>query len=163
MAFLKNNKYIKLLEDGTYKVYPSQEVRDRQKNATNPEIILQKYKELIDAIEGQLQEFVSSLGYSEEELQNPDLCAEIMALPSIVNYEAQLTPLCTEIWEYENDLRLEQGAQHEFPIMSEFYPDIKDSIPVVLESASSLWKSHTLADLYEEAKAKRRFGETEDC
>ena len=47
--------------------------------------------------------------------------------------------------------------------MAEFYPDVKDSIPVVIEAGSSFWDTKSLPEMYEEAKAKHRFGETEDC
>lgn len=164
MAFLKDNKYIRLLEDGSFKVYSSAEKRAQHKNATSSEVILAKYQELRADLNTQLTQIVLDAGYTQEDIANPDLHDILIVLPGIQNLVKELEELNDELYEYESDLSNEQGAKHDFPLIAKFYPDVKDSIPEIIEGANiGIWKSSKLADMYEEAKAKHRFGETEDC
>jgi hypothetical protein len=138
MAFLQeNNKYIRLFEDGSYKVYPSEEARLKHKNATDSQIILQKYADLRIELDETLFSTLYSLGYTDEDFQDEAKCQEILLLPQVIEYDSKTSALDQEATDYAYDLQCEQGARHEYPIMTGFYPDIKDSIPVVIESGSS--------------------------
>lgn len=163
MAFLQENKYIRLFEDGSYKVYPSEEARLKHKNATDSAVILQKYIDLRAELDTALFSALYSLGYTDEDFQNESKYQEIMALPQVIEYDSKTGLLDQEAVDYSYDLQCEQGARHEYPIIAEFYPDVKDSIPVVIEAGGSFWDAKSLPEMYEEAKVKHRFGETEDC
>lgn len=164
MAFLKDNKYIKLFETGSFKVYPSAEKRQQYKNATSSEVILAKYQELKKELDQQLMQVAITAGYTEESLSNPELWKAFRALPELNTITAKFAELNREMSCYEWDLSAEKGAKHDFPLIEKFYPDVKESIPEIIESAGiGFWKSSNLADMYEEAKRERLFGETEDC
>lgn len=164
MAFLQDNKYIKLFENGSFKVYSSEAKRLKHKNATSSEVILAKYRELESELDAQVVQLITAAGYPESAMSDPDLYDTLISLPGAQELAEKLGEFNTEFSQYNSDLANEQGTQHEFPIMAQIYPDVKDSIPEIIEGANiGIWKATTLADMYEEAKAKHRFGETEDC
>lgn len=160
---LDNSKYIKLDGDGSIIVYSSLEKRLKQKQATSSSLILEKYNELITSIDNKINELVISHGYTEEDRGNEDMCEILMALPGLRELMDEAGIIASEKFCYQDDLEAENGTDHDFPIISKFFPDVKDSIPDIVERANVVWTSKNIEDIYKEAKVKSRFGETEDC
>ena len=51
----------------------------------------------------------------------------------------------------------------DFPLMKEFYPDVKDSIPDIVEMVFLPLEGKSLEEKYLCAKKDRYFGKTKDC
>lgn len=132
--------YIKLYADGTYEIYTSFEARERYKNSTPSEIILQKYQTLIQELEKQ-EEFRYYNGAA---------------------FEAQYHPLVNEYHKYRYCLA-NYITTETYPIMEQYYSDVKDTIPEIIESGQTLDASETTADTYEYAKKHLRWGDTTDA
>jgi hypothetical protein len=47
--------------------------------------------------------------------------------------------------------------------MEKYFPDVKDSIPHIIEGCFLVWDSTDIDEIYKLAKERKRFGETEDC
>lgn len=163
MALLKDNKYIKLFEDGSFKIYESISARNKHKNAISSDIVFKKYDELVEDLDKELRTLVSSYGYPEDAVTKKELHDELMALPGVAEICKKIEEIDDEEYHYHNDLCEECGAKHDFPIVAKFFADVKDSIPNIIEKAGTFWNSTTLEEMYKEAKEKLRFGETEDC
>lgn len=86
-----------------------------------------------------------------------------MSLPGVSEICKKIEEITDEEHLYYKDFYKAGGTSHEFPIMSKFFTDVKDSIPNILLQAGTLWESKSVGDMYKEAKEKLRFGETEDC
>lgn len=163
MALKVNNQYIRLLQNGDVEVYSNIEARNSYKEATSSKKILEKYNELSANWDTKLRELVILHGYSEEALYDESLRDELILLPGIKEICDELEKIGDEEYLYNSDLHYEKGANHDFPIIAEFFPDVKNSIPNIVSRATLLWESKNLSDIYKEAKAKNRFGVTEDC
>ena len=159
----KTNQYIRLLDNGVVEIYPSQEDRNKQKVATHYTKILSKYEELMNEWDLKLKELIISYGYSEEALGDETLYEELIGLPGVDEICKELEKITDEEYLYSLDISRETGAKHEFPIMTKFFSDVKDSIPNLSGRVYISWDATTLPDIYAEAKAKHRFAETEDC
>lgn len=159
----KTNQYIRLLENGDVEVYSSQESRIRQKESISSTEVLLKYDELISEWDLKLRKLILSYGYTEEALTDEALHDELMAIPGVADICKKIEEIDDEEYLYSLDLSQKTGAKHEFPIMTKFFPDIKNSIPELLGKVSVRWNSASIQDIYNEAKFKKRFGETEDC
>ena len=59
--------------------------------------------------------------------------------------------------------RDELDVDRDFPLMKEFYPDVKDSIPDIVEMVFLPLEGKSLEEKYICAKKDRYFGETKDC
>ena len=160
---LDNNNYIKLDSDGSIVVYSNLEKRLKQKQATSSSLILEKYDELINAVDDKIHDLIVAHGYSEEDRANEDLGETLHNLPGMKELIEEMGTISFEKFCYQDDLEAENGATHDFLIISKFFPDIKDSIPEIIERANVVWASKSVEDVYKEAKVKSRFGETEDC
>lgn len=141
MAFINlENKYIRLLPDGTCEIYASAEARDRIKNSTDGKIILAKYRELLKDLEAQ----PDFLYYDPE------------------GYAAAHDPLEREYDRYWYNFNNYIVGQ-EYPLMAAYYPDVADSIPEIVEKCWMPKMGETLDKAYEKAKQIKRFGETRDA
>jgi hypothetical protein len=160
---IKNNQYIKLLADGSFIIYRSEESRNKHKYATDSSIILNKYAELSKDIEDQILAVLIKHGYSADALYDEALALTLMGLPGMEDLVKSLKLIYQELSQYTEDLQIGKGASSTYLIMSEFYPDVADSIPEILEAAGCYWHANTLEDMYEEAKVTHRFGNTKDC
>lgn len=140
MALINSlNKYIKVIKDGSYYIYPSQEAREREKNATSPSRIIQEYESRLLALE------------ANEERQYYD--SEV--------WSQEHDPLENEYQKYLYDLTFYQFG-NEYPIMAQTFPDIADSIPEIIESGSVIISSDFTDDEYNIVKEREIFGETRD-
>ena len=134
------NRYIKLYKDGSYEIYTSEEARNRVKQSVSPETILGKYRELLIALEQQ----------AEFSYYDPD------------NFSAQYDPLYKEYRRYQHNLK-SCNASQEYPIMAQYYPDVADSIPEIIEGGRVYKIFNTIEEAYNTAKQLKQFGETTDA
>lgn len=162
MALLKNSEYIKLFPDGTFQIYKSLEDRLKHKKATSSEKVLSKYKELIISYEEQLQQLALQNKLNPAKLTELDYI-NFLELEEVKSVTQILEDLNEEFYNYSSDLTAKKGATHAFPIMEAYFSDVADSIPYIVEGGVLHWESTNIDDIYTIAKAKLRFGETEDC
>lgn len=64
---------------------------------------------------------------------------------------------------YNGDYLDQNGARHEYPIMAEYFPDVKDSLYETVESGYVFYEEDNVKKVYEHAKASKLFGETRDA
>ena len=163
MALLKHGRYIRLMEDGQVWIYPSLSARQKHKNATSSDVIIQKYQDLLDEYYKPIGEYLANLGLDPSS-DTEEESKQLFQVPIISETIERLRPLEQEFCQYEDDLAYQKGPQHDFPIMEQFYPDVKDSIPHITESFFLDWGGEaTIEKIYNLAKKVLRFGETEDC
>ena len=140
MALLnQNEEYIKLNTNGSYDIYASQEDREKVKNSTPFEIIKNKYQEIIDSY------------LADEERQYYDSKA----------WQQEYWAWDEEYQRYLYDIQLAKGAG-EYPLMAQYYPDIANSVPNIIQSGSIVVEAETGEEIYEIAKERKYWGETED-
>ena len=132
--------YIKLALDGSYSIYASAHARLKEKESTPGEVILLKYKELLEEL----------LSQAEFEYYDPEGFSKIYL------------PLIEEATRYENDFKY-RVVGNSYPIMAEFYPDVADSIPEIIEGGQIYRPNKSIEDAYIKAKTIKRFGETIDA
>ena len=138
----KNNNYIKVIKDGYFYIYVSEEARLREKNATSSSIIISEYEARIKALADDVER-----QYYDEEAWGRE-------------YDA----LVSEFARYQYDLDCYRySPDNTYPIMAETYPTIADSIPEIIQSGSVMIESPTTAEEYEIVKERELFGYTEDA
>lgn len=138
MALINSqNRYIRILPDGTFMIYASEADRLREKNATKAEIIIASYDNLITAL------------LADEERQYYDT----------ESWDTEYSGLCNERLRYIYDLQ-NHILGNSYPLMAQHFPDIADSIPAIIESGSLVIGAD---NLYPLAKDRGYFGETEDA
>lgn len=140
MALLnKNGRYIKVLPDGTYLIYASEEARNKVKASTPGEVILDTYRARLADLESQ----------SERHYYDPE------------GFEAEYSALHREYnsYWYNFTFGIVGGS---YPIMETTYPDIADSISEIIESGKVYFKETSIEDIYTTAKQIKRWGETTD-
>lgn len=146
MALLNSdNKYIRVLEDGSYFVYPSVSAREREKNATSSSLIIEEYKSRLKSL--------------EDDLERRDYDTD--------NWNAEWSSLNEEYLKYLYNLEFfKYDAESSYLIMAQVYPDVRDSIPEIIESGQIMVSPNTsiesVDDRYEFFKEKEFFGMTED-
>lgn len=136
----KNNHYIKLYADGTYEVYASAESREQLKNSTPSEVILQKYQELLDDLNSQ----------EERKYYDPSFADEY-------------GPLLNEYERYQWNLQTYNTIDDNYPIMTQYYPDVAHSIPHIIETGRVYDHADTSAENYINTKKRHRWGDTTDA
>ena len=136
MALKTDNQYIRLLDDGTVEVYSDIESRNIYKEATSSEKILKKYDELTSQWSIKLRDLIIVHGYSEEVLYDESLHDELINLPGVKEICEEMEKIGEESYYYHRDLVHEKGANHDFPIIAQFFPDVKNSIPNLVSKAS---------------------------
>lgn len=140
MALLNlDNKYIKLNSDGTFEIYASKEARLRTKQCTESGVILEKYRFIAQELEADLEfRYFDPTGFAHK-------------------YD----PWIAEYLRYEYNLSMHIVGET-YPLMSEFYPDVADSIPQIIESGSIDLSGDALTELYTKAKERKYWGDTLD-
>jgi len=114
MALLnQDKKYIKVNIDGSFDIYPTKEFRDKVKRASPFEIIKNKYEEIIR----ELREDYERQYYDTEAWNN------------------EYISWTDEFNRYMYDYQLKKGGK-EYPLIKEYYSDVSDSIPNILQSGS---------------------------
>ena len=140
MALLnQNEEYIKLNTNGSYDIYATQEDREKLKSSTPFETIKNKYREIIDNL------------FADEERQYYDSKA----------WEQEHQGWESEFQRYLYDVQLAKGAG-EYPLMAQYYPDIANSVPNIIQSGSIVVETETGEQIYEIAKERKYWGKTED-
>ena len=133
----EKQKYIRLLPDGTYHIYPSEADRIREKNATKSEVILAAYDNMITCL------------LADEERQYYDTKA----------WDAEYSGICSERLRYLYDLQ-NHIRGNSYPLIAQYFPDVADSIAVIIESGNLMINAD---NLYPLAKERCYFGQTEDA
>lgn len=175
MALLNSDgKYIKIIDtEGNFEVYETAESREVNKVAPDPEDILAKYDELILEAQNSYEKYLidNNIAYKNDEgilipldeTFTEDSFTELLKNDTILS---QLYTTWTELLEekhfYEEDLFFKDGCKHEYKYMIKYYPDIKNSLPKVIEQAWTEINGSTIEEMYEDAKRTKRFGDTED-
>ena len=140
MALLnQSEEYIKLNTNGSYDIYASQEDREKLKSSTPFETIKNKYREIIDNL------------FADEERQYYDSKA----------WEQEHQQWDKEYQRYLYDIELAKGATS-YPLMEQYYPDIANSVPNIIQSGSIEIEAETGEEIYQIAKENKYWGETED-
>lgn len=138
----KLGQYIRLGENDSFEVYTSAEARQRFKVAPASTDILIKYKQV-------LQEFESP-EFDEFRYYNSD------------EYDAQYQAWLQEYHTYFYNL-VNYVFGQEYPLMSQYYPNVKDSIPEIVAAGTFGQQSLPVAEAYEAAKKYNNWGETTDA
>lgn len=144
-------------------IYPDAGARELEKSATSPDIIINKYIELIKEekirTNAELKKYnldkVFVKGGGKLTHAEVDKTAEIMA---------SLADLSNEYSYYIDDLYARDGAKHDYKIIEQYFPDVKNSIPKMLTSL--IFTANTadgLETVYTELKTFEKFGVTIDC
>lgn len=133
------DRYIRLLSDGTYLVYASKADRDREKGAPKSEVIISRYVEIIDSL------------LADEERQYYDTEA----------WDEEYSGWNNERQRYLYDLQ-NFNTGNDYPFMEALIPGVADSIPKIIESGNLLVETRKVEMMYTLAKDRQYFGETED-
>lgn len=136
---LKNNQYIKVAIDGSFKIYKTSSDRSLEKQSTHAKTIIQTYKQVIRTFQ-----------------EDKERCY----------YDPTFNQLRYK-WEEEFELylRLQNSGQHieELPLIAQYHPDVLDSLPTVILSGKVGVRGDTLEKVYDYVKKCGYFGEVEDC
>lgn len=140
MALLnEKEEYIKLNTNGDYDIYASQEDREKVKHSTPYIVIKEKYEQLISDLD------------ADEERQYYDSKA----------WDIEYSGWRDEYNRYLYDVQLAKGGTS-YPLMAQYYPDIANSVPNIIQSGSIVIETETGEQIYEIAKERKYWGETED-
>lgn len=165
MALLnKNNEYIKLEKDGSIVFYSSEDYRLKEK-VISSEQVLNKYKELHNSLYQTMYDLAVLHGVTEQDYEDEEVYKQKQ-----IDYP-DFGKACDDYWSlyheennYSNDLYRENGPQQDYPIIEEYFPNVKDSIPVItFKGGITNLASDTVDESYEKAKENKYFGETRDC
>lgn len=133
-------KYIKLYENGKYEIYRSEAARKRTKSSTSSDIIIKKYIELLHNLENQM----------ERRYYDPS------------GFTSEYDPLEAEYQRYRYNL-INHNTTEEYPLMAQYYPDVADSIPDIVEAGVTMDRAENSQEIYTLAKFKHRWGDTTDA
>ena len=141
MALINNQgKYIKLYPNGVYEIYRSEAAREKIKYSTDAKIIIKKYVTLLKELENQMERrYYDPSGFANE-------------------YD----PLEAEYQRYRYNL-VNHNATEEYPLMAQYYPDVADSIPDIIEAGTTIDRAENSQEIYTIAKFKHRWGDTTDA
>ena len=133
------NKYIKLNSDGTFEIYASKEARLRVKQCTDSNTILEKYRAVARELEADVE-----LRYFDP-----------------TGFAKKYDPWIAEYLRYDYNLSM-HIVDGDYPLMAEYYPDVADSIPNIIESGSIDLSEDTADEIYNKAKQRKYWGDTLD-
>lgn len=140
MALLNDkNEYIKVNTNGSYDIYATEKDRENIKTSTPSEVIKAKYIQIIASLE------------ADEERQYYDSHA----------WNVEYLDWRGEYNRYLYDIQLAKGATS-YPLMEQYYPDIAKTVPNIIQSGSIVVEAETGEEIYEIAKERKYWGETED-
>lgn len=174
MALLRENgKYIKMNSYGWYEAYIDEETRKRQKAAPSYDEIVNKYNELIQEGNKYIVDlFVSYLESREltieeaenlpEEEQKEILESFKKAYPRVKKKEKKLLEISDELHNYIIDVNDSKGAKHSYPIISEYFENVADSVPYIVDIGQIFIDEDDVATVYEISKERKLFGDTTD-
>lgn len=140
MALLnKEENYIKVNNDGSYDIYENAIEREKVKSAPSHEVIVSKYQGILETLD------------ADEERKYYD----------ITNWQEEYYAWSNEMQRYIYDYQMKKGAG-EYPLMTQYFENIKDTIPNIIQSGSIEIKTDTTKEIYELSKERKYWGETED-
>jgi len=134
---LKDNKYLKIDIYGNYIIYKNKTSRVKEKQATNPELILKKYDEIIN--ETSSWEYVRYHEKTGLEKQ------------WIIEYN-----------EYHYNL-INHIMGGKYPLMAEYFPDIEDTISEIITRGQLPLRTKTLKEMYNKIKDLNLFEEAKNA
>lgn len=167
MALLNtSNNYIRITEDGTAYFYDSAE--DRINELSNIiESAKEKYNEILESRYNEMVAAYEHLGLTNEEYENryDELVNEYPELKR--SCDAYFTAL-NEFTDFNNLVAIEcaeslEGREFFFPIIEEYYPNIKEHMPRYLIVWQQDLVTNSAEESYMKAKELGVFGETTDC
>lgn len=183
MALLNDDGYIRMLPYGDYEVYHTTEERLTFKEGHNYDSVMKSYEDLIVSIESEVWTKID--GQHRFGTEYPDMDTPIydpifkVRHPEAWNIAAYLihqkdeqlaqrwNDVCIERNRYNNNVlndavSYEDFEEMSFPIMEQIRQDIHLSKIRPFEQGGFNFDIETVADVYEEVKRLRIFGETED-
>ena len=134
-----DDRYIRLLSDGTYLIYASKPDRDREKKAPMAKDIISRYDEIIDSL------------LADEERQYYDTEA----------WDEEYSGWNNERQRYLYNLQ-NYNTGNDYPLMETLLHGVDDSIPKIIESGNLMVETRKANMMYTLAKDRHYFGETED-
>ncbi|MBO4393400.1 MAG: hypothetical protein J5800_03565 [Spirochaetales bacterium] len=141
MALINSqDRYIRLLPDGSYLIYASKADRDKEKAAPKADFIVAFYDSTIKSL------------LVDEERQYYDTEA----------WDDEYSSWCNERLNYLFDLQ-NYNTGNQYPLVESLVAGVSDSIPNIIESGNVIVGTETAAMMYALAKSKGYFGETEDA
>ena len=139
LQFNKDKTYLKIDENGNYVIYKNKTARNKEKKINVKEII-DKYNEILSGYH-----ITAELAYYA-----PEIVEEYFAWKE----------------EYQNYLIMldsKRTLRCEFPLMSQYFPNIKDSLPLIIaEGSVGIPKNKTVKEAYEYIKQHETFGKIDD-
>jgi len=142
MALLLQNKtYLKVYKNGAFEIYKTKASRNRFKKATSPQEVIDKYNEILNSFMNNVsreQAYYDPNAFSDDAIAWQD-----------------------EAYRYYKNLTNYNTAE-EYPLMSQYIQDVKDTIPELVESGE-IWVPDTcknVKDVYEYIKEYEMFGPT---
>jgi hypothetical protein len=136
---LNNGQYIKVELDGTVSIYKTRAERLREKRAPLFEVVRAKYKIIIHELQKNKERLYYDPAYA----------------------------LLLQQWEAEFEKYIEAhrvGHKNKnFPLMSQYFPNVSDSLPELICKCQVGVSGTTLAEVYESVRRNGYFGEVEDC
>lgn len=164
MALLSEKEYyIRLKENNRVDFYRSREVRERRKKATDSDYIYKKYDEVIQDLTNQIYKYVEENNINIEDWDQEKQELVLQQHPVLKNIVDKANAWTEELYHYDILFTAHNGTDRDFPLMKEFYPDVKDSIPDIVEMVFLPLEGKSLEEKYICAKKDRYFGETKDC
>lgn len=133
MGLIKNDKYIRIDLYGNYYIYNSKKDRLAEKKATTPELVKQKYIEIITNLRANAE----ALYYKETfDLLNA--------------------------WEKEFLDYIKRDISNKFPLMKAHIKDVAKTISPIVDAGKISVRGKNLDEVYDYVKKYKIFGETED-
>lgn len=183
MALQNDSGYIRMLPYGSYEIYKSAEERGIYKEGHNPDDIIKAYEDLIFSIEAQVWTEID--GQHRFGSEYPDMDTPIYNSrmkedhPDAWNIAAYLIHIKDEpLAQRWNDARAEKirytssvfndSVSYEdfckmsFPMMEQIHTDIAQTKLRPNTTGSFHLDIENVADVYEDVKKMRFFGDTED-
>lgn len=135
---LKDKTYLKIDTKGNYTIYKNKTARNKEKKVSSQEIV-NKYKEILENyhLDAELVYYA------------PDIIQEYMDWKS--EYDNYLTALQYRDFKFE------------FPLMSKYFSNIKDSLPLIIKSGNiSVPKNKSIEEIYAYIKQQEFFGPVDE-
>jgi hypothetical protein len=143
MALINNQgQYIRLCEKDCFEIYTSSDARQRFKAATTADEIVKKYTQILMELDSSAND--EARYYNSEEFN------------TVYNNWLQ------EFQRYYYNF-LHGIFGQDYPLMAEYYPDVKDSIPEIIMKGMFGQQRLPVAEAYVAAKENKTYGETTDA
>lgn len=188
MALLQNEKYIRLLEEGSYEIYNTQSDREANKKAPSIDDIKKKYHELLFELKSYFYDAmnVPKLALEKYNLQLPPKYVDgledqfdwkqISSFFFVESADPKYNKVKSNYYHqvldernlflssvYNDSISFEEFSKMDFSVITEYFPDIYlTKIRPVEIGQIPLLARDTIAEEYNEAKRIHIFGDTED-